>query len=287
MCVVNLSPSFPPTFLEFKPAGYMSRIPTKPSRRSVDNSDNLTPPWPAADTDTSSGLGIQEKKGKGPARTGTRTVMRSSGSASQTATPLSYSSIDAEDADEEEFEDDDVEEEEDMEDEEDEEDDQLKEPLRIRLDRRGMPVGSHEPTLGRELQKFARRLDPTATPCWHGQTVAAKRALLQRVRAEFEFYGETDELSESWFNTRMSRCVTRVKYQINKLIKEGGAKPADIALQHWEKLVELREDPAVQEKSQIMSSISLGRPSKNGSNWTQSLAAVSALVSLARTILSL
>jgi hypothetical protein len=109
--------------------------------------------------------------------------------------------------------------------------------------------------------------------------VAAKRALLQRVRTEFEFYGETEELSESWFNTRMSRCVTRVKYQINKLIKEGGAKPADIALQHWEKLVELRENPAVQEKSQIMSSISLGRPSKNGSNWTQSLAAVSALVS--------
>jgi hypothetical protein len=138
-----------------------------------------------------------------------------------------------------------------------------------------------------ELQKFARRLDPTANPCWHGQTVAAKRALLQRVRTEFEFYGKTDDLSESWFNTRMSRCVTRVKYQINKLIKEGGAKPADIALQHWEKLVELREDPAVQEKLQIMLSISLGRPSKNGSNWTQSFAAVSALVSLTCTILSL
>ena len=284
MCVVNLCPIFLPTFLEFKHAGYMRTIPTKPSRRSLDNSDNLTPPWRAADTDTSSGLGIQSKKGKGPARTGTRTVMRSSGSASMPATPLSYSSIDADDADEEAFEDDDVEEEEDM---EDEEDDQLKEPLRIRLDRRGVPVGSHEPTLGKELQKFARCLDPTATPCWHGQTVPAKRALLQRMRTEFEFYGETDELSESWFNTRMSRCVTRVKYQINKLIKEGGAKPADIDLQHWEKLVELREDPAVLEKSQIMSSISLGRPSKNGSNWTQSLAAVSALVSSARTILSL
>ena len=116
--------------------------------------------------------------------------------------------------------------------------------------------------------------------------MAAKRALLQRVWTEFEFYGETDEFSESWFNTRMSRCVTRVKYQINKLIKEGGAKPADIALQHWEKLVELQEDPAVQEKSILMSSISLGRSSKNGSNWTQSLAAVSALVNLARTILS-
>ena len=263
----------------------MRRIPTKPSRGLLDNSDNLTPPWRVADTDTSSGQGVQSKKGKGPAWTGTKTAMRSSGSASQTANPLSYSSIDAEDADEEEFEDDDMEETEDMEDEEDEEDDHLNEPLRIRLDRRGVPVGSHEPTLGRELQKFARRLDPTATPCWHGQTVAAKRALLQRVRTEFEFYGETDELSESWFNTRMSRCVTRVKFQINKLIKEGGAKPADIALQHWEKLVELREDPAVQEKSQIMSSISLGRPSKNGSNWTQSLTAVSALVSLTRYIM--
>ena len=279
MCVVNLSPIFSPTFLEFKFAGYMRKLPTKPSRHSLDNSDNLTPPWRAADTDTSSGLGIRSKKGKEPARTGTRTVMRNSGSASLTPTPASYSSIDPEDADEEEFKDDDVEEEEDMEDQEDEEDDHLKEPLRIRLDRRGVPVGSHEPTLGRELQKFARCLDRTATPCWHGQTVAAKRVLLQRMRTEFEFYGETDELSESWFNTRMSRCVTRVKYQINKLIKEGGAKPADIDLEHWEKLVELREDPAVLEKSQIMSSISLGRPSKAGSNWTQSLAAVSALVS--------
>ena len=274
-----MSPRFLLTFLVFAPAGVMRRIPTKPSRGSLDNSENLTPPWRAADTDTSSGHGVQSKKGQGAAWTGTRTAMRSSGSASQTANPLSYSFIDAEDADEEEFEDDDMEEEEDMEDVEDEEDDHLKEPLRIRLDRRGVPVGSHEPTLGRKLQKFARRLDPTATPCWHGQTVAAKRALLQRVRTEFEFYGETNELSESWFNTRMSRCVTRVKYQINKLIKEGGAKPADIALQHWEKLVELREDPAVQEKSQIISSISLGRPSKNGSNWTQSLAVVSALVS--------
>ena len=117
--------------------------------------------------------------------------------------------------------------------------------------------------------------------------MAAKRALLQRVRTEFEFYGETYELSESWFNMRMSRCVTRVKYKINKLIKEGGAKPADIDFQHWEKLVELREDQAMLEKSQIMSSISLGRPSKNGSNWTQSLAAVLALVSSVRTILSL
>ena len=216
--------------------------------------------------------------------------MRSSGSASLPDISLSYSSIDAEDADEEEFEDDDVEEEEDMEDEddeEDEEDDRLKEPLRIRLDRRGVPVGSHEPTLGRELQKFARCLDLTTTPCSHGQTVAAKRALLQRVRTKFKFYGETYELSKSWFNTMMSRCVMRVKYQINNLIKEGGAKPADIDLQHWEKLVELREDPAVLEKSQIMSSISLGRQSKNGRNWTQSLAADSTLVSSARTILSL
>ena len=86
------------------------------------------------------------------------------------------------------------------------------------------------------------------------------------MRTGFKFYGETDELSESWFNTRMSKCVMRVKYQINKLIKEGGAKPADTDLQHWEKLVELQEDPVVLEKSQIMSSISLRRPSKNGSN---------------------
>ena len=91
--------------------------------------------------------------------------MRNSGSASQTAISLLSSSIDADDAYEEEFEDDDVEEEEDM---EDEDDDQLKKPLRIRLDHRGVPVGSHEPMLGRELQKFARRLDPTASPCWHG-----------------------------------------------------------------------------------------------------------------------
>ena len=168
MCVVNLSPIFPPTFLEFKSVGYMRMIPTKSSRCSVDNNDNLTPPWRAANTDTSLGLGIQSKKGKGSARTGTRTVMRSSGSASLLATLLSYSSIDAEDADEEEFEDDNVEEEKDIEDDEDEEDDQLKEPLCIKLNRRGMPVGSHEPTLGRELQKFARCLVPTATPCWHG-----------------------------------------------------------------------------------------------------------------------
>ena len=260
----------------------MRKIHNKPSRGSLDNNDNLTPPWRAADTDTSSGHGVQSKKGKGPAWTGTGTAIRRSRMASQTLNPTFVSSIDAEDADEEEFENDDMEEEEDM---EDEDDDHLKEPLRIRLDCRGVPVGSHEPTLGRELQKFARRLDPTATPCWHEQTVAAKRALLQRVRSEFEFYGETDELSESWFNTRMSKCVTRVKFQINKLIKEGGAKPADIAAQHWEKLVELREDPAVQEKSQIMSSISLRRPSKNGSNWTQSLAAVSALVSLTQIIM--
>ena len=118
MCVVNLSPIFPPTFLEFKPAGYMRTIPTKPSRRSVDNTDNLNPPWRVADMDTSLGLGIQSKKGKGPARTGTRTVMRSAGCPSLPAIPLSYSSIDAEDANEEEH--DDVEEEEDMEDEEDE-----------------------------------------------------------------------------------------------------------------------------------------------------------------------
>jgi hypothetical protein len=61
----------------------------------------------------------------------------------------------------------------------------------------------------------------------------------------------------------MSRCVTRLKYQINKLIMEGAARPADIAKRHWERLVELQEDPAMQEKSQLMSSISLGRLSKS------------------------
>jgi hypothetical protein len=113
----------------------MRRIPTKPSRGLLDNSDNLTPPWRAADTDTSSGQGVQSKKGKGPAWTGTRTAMRSSGSTSQTANPLSYSSLDAEDADEEEFEDDDMEEEDDIGDEEDEEDDHLKEPTTRRIGR--------------------------------------------------------------------------------------------------------------------------------------------------------
>ena len=90
--------------------------------------------------------------------------------------------------------------------------------------------------------------------------------MIERVRTEFKFYGETTELSERWFNKKMSRYVTRLKYQINKLIKEGAARPTDIAKRHWERLVELQEDPTMQEKSQLMSSISLGRPSK-GKNY--------------------
>jgi hypothetical protein len=46
--------------------------------------------------------------------------------------------------------------------------------------------------------------------------------------------------------------VTRLKYQINKFIKEGAARPANIAKRHWERLVELQKDPVVQEKSQLM-----------------------------------
>jgi hypothetical protein len=96
---------------------------------------------------------------------------------------------------------------------------------------------------------------------------------------EFDFYGDAEELSQKWFNSRMSRCVTRVKAGINSLIKQGGAKPADISKRHWDKLVELRDDPDVQHKSHIMSAISLGRPSSKGTAWNQSLTAVSTLVS--------
>lgn len=175
----------------------------------------------------------------------------------------------------EEKEDEEDAEEEDMEDEEDEE----SEKTRIRLDHKGVPVGNHEPTLNKILQKFARDLDPSAQPCWHGQEAAAKRRLMRRVRSEFEFYGDSHELSESWFNTRMSKCVTRVKFQINSKIRAGMGKPADIPLEHWEKLVALQDDPAVKEKSQLMSNISLGRPAKSGATWQQHMAAVSTLVS--------
>ena len=123
--------------------------------------------------------------------------MRSSGSASITPHCFPSTSKEAEEADEDEFDDEEMGEEEDMEEYEEEDDDERTEPLRIKLDRHGVPLGSQEPTLSRELQKFAQGLDPTVRPGWHGQLKAAKKALIEQVRMEFEFYGETTELSES------------------------------------------------------------------------------------------
>lgn len=255
-----------------KPAGVMKRLHAPPRGLSQEFREDLIPPWRVPqDTDTSSHLG-RSSGSRAPVPPG-KTAMRSSGS-----TPQRLSS-EEEGEDNDEFDDEDMEEDEEMEGYEEEDDMQAKEPQRVKLDRHGVPVGAHEPIVFRELLKFARQLDPTARPGWHGQQKTTKKALIERVRTEFQFYGETTELSEKWFNKKMSRSVTRLKYQINKLIKEGAARPADIAKRYWEKLVEMQEDPTVQEKSQHMSSISLGRPSKSGNAWNQSLEAVSTLVS--------
>ena len=198
----------------------------------------FNPPWRGpADTDTSSLLG-RSSSSWAPVAKG-KTAICSSGSASHTLQRLSSSSEEDEDAEDDEFDDEDMEEEEDMEGYEEEDDLSPKDLLRIKLDRHGVPVRSHEPMVFRELQKFARGLDPTVRPGWHGQQKVAKKALIERERTEFEFYGETTELSERWFNKRMSRCMTQLKYQINKLIKEGAARPTDIAKRHWERLVKL------------------------------------------------
>lgn len=207
--------------------------------------------------------------------------MRSTGSGSQSRMRTSSEERDdEEEMEDEEPEDEEMEEDADIQSQNEEDDEEPKDPLRIRLNAKGVPVGSHEAVVTRDLHKFARALDPTVKPGWLGQQRAAKKALIERVQAEFEFYGETTELSQRWFDSKMSRAVTRVKHGINKLIKQGASRPADISKRHWDKLVEMRDDPAVQEKSQIMSSISLGRPSKTGTAWNLSLAAVSTLVSV-------
>lgn len=48
-----------------------------------------------------------------------------------------------------------------------EDDGEPRDPLRIKLDRQGVPIGHHQAVVTRELQKFARALDPTAKPGWH------------------------------------------------------------------------------------------------------------------------
>ena len=160
-----------------KPAGVLKRIPAPPRRPSQElNEDMFNPPWRGpADTDTSSPLGRSSSSRALVAKG--KTAIRSSGSASHTPQRLSSSFEEAEDADE--FDDEDMEEEEDMESFEEEDDLSPKDPLRIKLDRHGVPVGSHEPVVFRELQKCARELDPTLRPGWHGQQKAAKKALIE------------------------------------------------------------------------------------------------------------
>jgi hypothetical protein len=141
----------------------------------------FNPPWRGpADTDTSSPLG-RSSSSRAPVTKG-KTAIRSSGSASHTPQRLSSSSEEAENADDDEFDDEDMEEEEDMESFEEEDDISPKDLLHIKLDRHGVPVGSHEPVVFKELQKFARELDPTVRPGWHGQQKAAKKALIEQVR---------------------------------------------------------------------------------------------------------
>ena len=267
-----------------KPAGVLKRLRGVDRAASQDEEEDATPPrrWRAT-SDISSPVGRRSSGSRTPVASG-RVPMRSMPRDSHSSQAIQSEEGGFDEEMEEEFEEEDMEDEEDMEGYEEEDDGSPKEPMRIKLDRYGKPVGSHEPLLNAALQKFARALDPTATPGWKGQQRAAKASLIERVRTEFEFYGDSTELSEKWFNMRMSRCVTRVKFAINKLIRLGHSKPPDIATEHWDKLVEMRDDPAVQEKSQMMSSISLGRPSKHGHAWSQSIAAVSALVSSFTTL---
>lgn len=254
-----------------------------PKRQSTEVSDDLTPPnWHHRnDTDLSSARWRSSASRPKPATGRTGHIIE--GSASHRQQPEDEDSPEEDEDMEVDFDDDDMDTDHDVDIFEDDDEGDPREPIRIKLNRQGVPVGHHSPMVARELLKFARALDPTAKPGWHGQHRQAKKSLILRVESTFEFYGFSEELSEKWFNSKMSRCVSRVRYGIMKLIKQGHPRPADIGEVYWDKLVELRDDPAFQEKSEFMSSISLGRPGKSGSSWAQHATAIGSLVSSSKT----
>lgn len=79
----------------------------------------------------------------------------------------------------------------------------------------------------------------------------------------YEIYGDSKRLSEKYVRKQIGIALSQFRFSFNQLIDIGAECPADVNLDYWKVLKQIRESKEGKAKSVKMVNIVKGRSSKN------------------------
>lgn len=161
----------------------------------------------------------------------------------------------------------------------------------IEVDVEGQPWGPMKDSLQKDIQKYAKELDPSSG--WEGQPQKLRRNLYKRLyageycpysrhsnlcfphfvhvfkaiadecvtRVDWEISGDNTKVSDKYIQPIITKTLITARYRINQLIDGDHRRPDDVPLAYWKKMVEIRSTDTAKQKSAHMRAISQSKVS--------------------------
>jgi hypothetical protein len=104
----------------------------------------------------------------------------------------------------------------------------------VEVDSKGIPVEKMLKPFKVDVKLMARAMDPSEG--YVGQTQEAREKLMVCICDEYEFFGGSRKVSESFIKVLAGKALIKYCHELMKLVDARSPKPPDILSEFWVKL---------------------------------------------------